>query len=96
MPDEIKSNIKEFILLFEEVFDKDWKYSKEKMGIQEETQEQKNNARDMGMGSIDIISENGTFLNPMVEDEIEDWGNRGALLDQYRNLKKLLIEDEKT
>lgn len=38
MPDEIKSNIKEFILLFEEVFDKDWKYSKEKMGIQEETQ----------------------------------------------------------
>lgn len=50
----------------------------------------------MGMGSIDIISENGTFLNPMVEDEIEDWGNRGALLDQYRNLKKLLIEDEKT
>jgi hypothetical protein len=32
----------------------------------------------------------GTFINPNVEDEGNNWGNRGGLLDSYRSLKALL------
>ncbi len=38
----------------------------------------------------DYISPKGTFINPKVEDEIEDWGNRALLLKEYRRLKNLL------
>jgi hypothetical protein len=44
----------------------------------------------MGLEDIPIIAEGGTFLDPRVDDEIEDWGNRGALLRDYRRLKRLL------
>ena len=33
-----------------------------------------------------------TFLNPGLEDESEDWGSRGELLEKYRKLKKLMDE----
>lgn len=36
------------------------------------------------------IHPNGTFLEPGVEDESNNWGNRGALLDSYRRLKHQL------
>jgi len=32
----------------------------------------------------------GTFLAPDVEDESDDWSNRGNLLDAYRTLKTVL------
>lgn len=82
--------LKEFIKTFEEVLDKDWEYTKEMLGIPEETDEQKANAKAMGLETIEIISENGTFLNPKVEDETENWGHRGKLLKLYRELKKEL------
>ncbi len=90
MDNKIKNSIEEFLSLFEEVFDKDWKYSKEMMGIYDETEEQKRNTQEMGLESIDIIADDGTFINPKVEDETENWGYRGTLLEKYRELKKLL------
>ena len=92
MKTELEKSIRRFLELFEEVFDNDWKYSKEMMGIYPETDEQRRQAKELGLESesIDIIAENGTFVNPNVEDETEDWGNRGALLSEYRKLKKLI------
>ena len=37
-----------------------------------------------------LIAEEGTFIQPMVEDESNDWANRGALLAQYRDLVKCM------
>jgi hypothetical protein len=37
-----------------------------------------------------LISEQGTFIDPGVEDESNNWWNRGSLLDSYRRLKALL------
>jgi hypothetical protein len=34
----------------------------------------------------------GTFLRPNVQDEYNDWANRGNLLTAYRKLKALLVE----
>lgn len=34
----------------------------------------------------EYVSVNGTFLQPNVEDESSNWGNRGPLLDSYREL----------
>jgi hypothetical protein len=39
-----------------------------------------------------LISERGTFVEPGVEDEANNWGNRGSLLDSYRHLRALLDE----
>jgi hypothetical protein len=80
--------IKEFIAAFEQVFDSDWTHTKEMLGIRCETPEQKKTSAALGLESIPIISDHGTFLNPMVEDETEDWGNRGRLLAAYRTLKQ--------
>ncbi len=92
MTNELKETINEFIITFEQVFDKDWNYTKEQLGIAEETQEQKQNTIEAGFESIFFISPGGTFLNPKVEDETEDWGYRGKLLIEYRKLKKLISE----
>jgi hypothetical protein len=37
-----------------------------------------------------LIDPNGTFLQPGVDDESNNWTNRGALLASYRRLKSLL------
>jgi len=87
MKDNTTEILKQFIEMFEEVFDKDWKYTKEMLGVIDETDEQKLNAKAFGLGIIPIISDDGTFLNPKVNDETEDWGNRGKLLYLYRKLK---------
>ncbi len=92
MKQNLKIPIQNFIKAFEDVFDKDWEYSKEMMGIHGQSEDQKMLDKKLGLEIIDIISEEGTFLNPMVDDEIEDWGNRGSLLQQYRILKKILKE----
>lgn len=37
-----------------------------------------------------MISPKGTFLDPAVGDESNNWANRGSLLNSYRSLKALL------
>lgn len=41
-----------------------------------------------------FIEKNGTFLAPQVEDESNNWANRGHLLDSYRRLKLLMSENK--
>ena len=38
------------------------------------------------------VEPKGTFVNPGVEDEDNNWANRGSLLRAYRSLKQLLIQ----
>ena len=35
-------------------------------------------------------AEGYTFLEPGLEDEVDDWGSRGALLEKYRKLRSLI------
>lgn len=65
--------VREFLDAFEEVFDRDWTYTKEMLTALRVP--------------MPIIGEEGTFINPKVEDEVEDWGNRARLLEAYRALK---------
>jgi hypothetical protein len=37
-----------------------------------------------------MIAEDGTFLEPRVADEVDDWGYRALLLERYRKLKALM------
>jgi hypothetical protein len=36
------------------------------------------------------VEDNATFINPGVNDEDNNWGNRGSLLSAHRNLVKVL------
>ena len=94
MKEELYNTVLRFLETFEDVFDKDWEYSKEMLGIQEETTEQKRNAKEMGLETIEVISSDGTFLNPKNDSEIEDWGYRGKLLKEYRILKEIISNRE--
>ena len=80
--------IRDFIDAFEVVFDRDWIYTQEMLGIKGETNEQKVASVDAGLETIPIIAHDGTFIHPKVEDEEEDWGNRARLLAAYRALRK--------
>lgn len=92
MTEEIVRASRDFVASFEAVFGDDWQYTKEMLGIREETPEQAAVLRTMGLETIEIISKGGSFLEPRVEDETEDWGNRAELLQRYRQLKRLLEE----
>ena len=97
MDNQLRESLLKFLDSFEQVFDKDWDYTKEQLGIYDgdETEEQNANAKQMGNEPIYIISPRGTFLNPKVDDEdlaAANWGHREALLRDYRELKKLLIK----
>jgi hypothetical protein len=94
MDDETSQAVRFFLESFETVFGSDWSYTREMLGIQKETHEQAAYAKSMGLESIPIISPGGTFLEPQVEDEVENWGNRAALLEAYRKLKRLLCKPE--
>ena len=37
-----------------------------------------------------LIDEQGTFIRPLVEDESNNWANRGALLSAYRHLRQCM------
>jgi len=50
--------------------------------------------KDILEDSKNYISENGTFLNPEVDDESNDWGNRAGLLDDYRELLSFFRKNE--
>jgi hypothetical protein len=79
--------VREFLNAFEEVFHSDWDHTKSMLGIESETEAQRIAAREMGLETIPLIADDGTFIHPKVDDEVEDWGNRGRLLAAYRNLK---------
>ena len=83
--------VREFLDAFEEVFDGDWTYTKEMLGIRGETEMEKQAAARLGVESIPIIADDGTFLHPKVADEIEDWGSRARLLAAYRALRKEML-----
>ena len=83
-----KDTVREFLNAFEEVFHQDWAYTKQKLDIHGQTEEQKKACAEAGLEEIAIIADDGTFVNPKVEDEMEDWGNRARLLTAYRALKK--------
>ena len=83
---ELKEAAKKFVDAFEQVFDKDWTYTKESLGVWDGPTELDSE------DSIPFIADDGTFLNPKVDDEIENWGHRAILLDEYRRLKKLLAD----
>lgn len=63
--------VAEFVGAFEEVFGRDWEYSKVLLGPP----------------NLDAFVAPGfTFINPGVDDEVEDWGARAKLLQTYRRL----------
>ena len=80
--------VREFLEAFEEVFDKDWAHTKQMLGIRGDTVEEKRSTTEVGLETIPIISEHGTFIHPKIDDETEDWGNRGRLLAAYRALRR--------
>jgi hypothetical protein len=82
--------VRRFLDAFEDVFDRDWVYTKQMLGVQEETEQQRRACAEAGLESIPIIANEGTFVNPKVEDETENWGNRARLLEAYRALKREL------
>jgi hypothetical protein len=52
MDNELKDSIIKFLDAFEQVFDKDWDYTKEQLGVVEETEEEKQNCIDAGFETI--------------------------------------------
>ncbi len=85
-----KELVTEFIEAFEQVFHKDWAYTKDMLGMHDNTQAQHAAGEMMGLETIPVVAEDGTFLQPRVEDEKENWGYRGRLLELYRELKQTL------
>ncbi len=83
-----RDKVRDFLDAFEEVFDKDWAYTKLQLGIQEDTEEQKQACAEAGLKSMQLIADDGTFVHPKVEDEVNDWGNRAWILQAYRALRK--------
>ena len=55
---------------FELVFRDDWDLTRDRLAD----------------GTSEFISTDGSFLQPGVPDESNDWGNRGGLLASYREL----------
>ena len=96
MDDALKRELADFIEHFEEVFDRDWPYTKSMLGIRDMSDEDKKKTRDLlepifgKCDPLDAISPGGTFLEPKVEDPNRDWGNRELLLQSYRRLLPLL------
>jgi hypothetical protein len=88
MTDDLRKSVDKFLYAFEKVFDEDWSYTKEQLGMYSSNSELKDDP-----ATIHLIAPNGTFLDPKIDDEKEDWGYRGMLLEEYRNLKLLLLKN---
>jgi hypothetical protein len=84
---DYSEKVRAFVDAFEEVFDRDWDYTRQMLGIRDETSDEKGAIAASGLETIFTIAEDGTFVNPGVEDEEEDWGNRARLLGAYRALR---------
>lgn len=92
MDPELERELTEFFRWFEEVFDRDWPYTKGMLGIRDTKDEDRKKLRAI-FGECDIrhtVAPDGTFLNPRVDDPGEDWGHRGLLLASYQRLLPLL------
>ena len=74
---ELEQLVGEFLKIFEAVFGSDWKHTLMMM---------------YPFDNSSYIQEGATFIEPNVEDEYDDWGNRGMLLEKYRALKSLLAQ----
>ncbi len=73
--DELQQALTRFVEAFEEVFERDWEYARAMLAP----------------ANLDsFIAPGGTFLNPGVEDEVEDWGARAELLTRYRELRRVM------
>ena len=92
MNHELEKELAEFFRWFEEVFDRDWPYTKSMLGIRESTEEDRKKIEAI-FGECEIrytIARDGTFLNPRIDDPEEDWWHRGRLLASYQRLLPLL------
>ena len=67
---ELKKRLADFMDHFELVFRDDWDFTRDIL---------KDDAEH-------YISADGSFLEPRVSDESNNWGNRGSLLASYREL----------
>lgn len=72
--DDLEAHVAEFLSRFEEVFDHDWPHTRFCIGAH------------LTLEDL-FIGKDGTFLQPRVEDEYNDWNSRGALLESYRRLR---------
>ncbi|MHB8122929.1 MAG: toll/interleukin-1 receptor domain-containing protein [Desulfuromonadaceae bacterium] len=72
---QLNKLLSDFLLSFRLVFEDDWEHTKSSL-------------TDDWMPIF--IYENGTFLNPRVTDESNNWSNRGGLLDSYRSLLEFI------
>ena len=92
MDHELEKELALFFHWFEEVFDRDWPYTKIMLGIRE-TKDEDRKELEAIFGECEIIytiAPDGTFLNPRVDNPGEDWGHRGLLLESYQRLVPLL------
>jgi len=92
MNHELEKELAEFFRWFDEVFHRDWPYTKSMLGIREATEEDRKKMESI-FGECEIrhtVAPDGTFLNPRVDDPGEDWGHRGLLLASYHRLLPLL------
>lgn len=72
---ELLEEIDYFLEHLEAVFHMDWDKTKGCIG---------------GEDDYDFIAKEGTFLKPLVEDESNNWWNRGSFLSRYRHLRQIL------
>jgi hypothetical protein len=92
MNNELEKELTEFFRWFDEVFHRDWRYTKSMLGIREATEEDCKKMESI-FGECEVIhnvAPDGTFLDPRVDDPGEDWGHRGLLLASYKRLLPLL------
>ena len=64
--DEFETAAAEFVWSVEELFDRDWQYTKL---------------------MFPSTADDATFLEPNLNDEGEDWGNRAFFLERFRKLR---------
>jgi hypothetical protein len=74
---ELEQLATEFLTAFETVFGSDWTYTLGQLHPYNRPH---------------YIKEGATFIEPNVEDEVNDWGYRALLLEKYRALKSLLAQ----
>lgn len=72
---EIVELASEFLERFRLVFEYDWEFTQATLQIPAESH---------------FIAAGGTFINPGISDESNNWANRGALLSTYRRLDAVL------
>lgn len=78
MTRELLKKLTDFLLDFEQVFDNDWFHTQACLSDDFQKHFIKNDS-------------SSTFLHPHVNDESNDWGNRGRLLASYRALCTELV-----